>query len=125
MLRHPLVGSCTEPVVGYASVTYRAARRMSAETPGIAMAVRTMNSQTWQKLTEVSEAQRAQLLGWSPGGAAAQLGISRQAVHKAIHRGDLDAVIVNNEDGKLSMFMIPDASLQAFKAKRMNQKRTG
>lgn len=85
---------------------------------GEPMAVRKMNLQLWQKLTEVSEAQRAKLLGWSPGGAAAQLGISRQAIHKAIKRGDLDAVQVNNEDGSLSMFMIPDDSLQAFKSRR-------
>lgn len=83
------------------------------------MAIRKMNAKLWQKLTSESDAQRAKLLGWSPGGAAAELGISRQAVHKAIHRGDLDAVIVTNErTGRLSMFMIPDASLQAFKARR-------
>ena len=65
-----------------------------------------------------SERHRAELLGWSPGGAAAQLGISRQAVHKAIHRGDLDAIIINDDDGKLRLFMIPDASLQAFAERR-------
>jgi hypothetical protein len=88
------------------------------------MAIKTMNLDVWRKLSDVSDAQRAKLLGWSPGGAAAQLGISRQAVHKAIHRGDLDALIVNNDEGQLSMFMIPDDSLQAFKAKRA-QRRAG
>lgn len=88
------------------------------------MAIRKMNSRLWQKLTTESEAHRAKLLGWSPGGAAAQLGISRQAVHKAIRRGDLDAVIVNNDEGRLSMFMIPDDSLRAFQAKR-DQKLAG
>jgi hypothetical protein len=88
------------------------------------MALRKMNTKRWTELTETSDRLRAQLIGWSPGGAASQLGISRQAVHKAIHRGDLDAVIVNDDDGKLQMFMIPDASLQAFKARR-EQKRAG
>lgn len=87
------------------------------------MALRKVNEKTWQRLTAESEAHRAKLLGWSPGGAANELGISRQAVHKAIHRGDLDAVMVNNDEGQLSMFMIPDTSLQAFKAKR--EKRAG
>lgn len=83
------------------------------------MAIRKMNTKLWQKLTSESDAARAKLLGWSPGGAAAQLGISRQAIHKAIKRGDLDAVIVTNDrTGRLSMFMIPDDSLQAFKARR-------
>lgn len=82
------------------------------------MALRKMNVKLWEKLTSESQAHRAKLLGWSPGGAAAELGITRQAVHKAIRRGDLDAVIVNNFEGQLTMFMIPDASLQAFKAKR-------
>lgn len=86
--------------------------------------IRTMNLKRWEELTDQSDRLRAQLLGWSPGGAAAQLGISRQAVHKAIKRGDLDAVIVKNEDGSLSMFMIPDPSLQAFKVRR-EQKRAG
>lgn len=88
------------------------------------MAIRKMNTKLWNKLTAESEAYRAKLLGLSPGGAAAELGISRQAVHKAIRRGDLDAVIVNNEDGSLSMFMIPEDSVQAFKARR-EQRQTG
>ena len=82
------------------------------------MALRKMNARRWHELVEQSDAERAKLLGWSPGGAAAQLGISRQAVHKAIHRGDLDAVIVNGDDGKLQMFMIPDDSLKAFAERR-------
>lgn len=35
------------------------------------------------------------LLGLSPGGAAARLGISRQGVHLAIKRGTLDVVLVH------------------------------
>ena len=82
------------------------------------MALRKIDSRRWQKLVSESDRHRAELLGWSPGGAAAELGISRQAVHYAIKRGDLDAVIVNGEDGKLRCFMIPDASLKAFAAIR-------
>jgi len=88
------------------------------------MALRKVNMNRWQKLVEESDRHRAELLGWSPGGAAEQLGISRQAVHKAIQRGDLDAVIINGDDGKLRVFMIPDASLKAF-AERRAQKNAG
>jgi hypothetical protein len=85
------------------------------------MAIRQYNQRVWNKLTAESDAYRAKLLGWSPGGAAAELGISRQSVHKAIRRGDLDAVRVTDDRGRLSMFMIPDESLQAFKAKRYSR----
>lgn len=73
----------------------------------------------WSKLTEAALGKPAwkQLNGPSPGGVAAILGISRQAVHKAVHRGDLDAVIVT-DGGKLRMFMITEDSIEAFKAKR-------
>lgn len=88
------------------------------------MALRKMDMRRWQELVTESDLERAKLIGWSPGGAAAQLGISRQAVHKAIHRGDLDAVIINGDDGKLQAFMIPDASLRAF-AQRRAQRQAG
>jgi hypothetical protein len=88
------------------------------------MALTKIGFKRWEKLVHESALERAKLLGWSPGGAAAELGISRQAVHKAIHRGDLDAVIVNGEDGRLRAFMIPEESLRAF-ADRRAQKRAG
>ena len=82
------------------------------------MALRKLSTKRFEELMAESDGHGAELLGWSPGGAAGQLGISRQAVHKAIQRGDLDAVIVNGDDGKLRMFMIPDASLKAFAERR-------
>lgn len=103
-------------------------RRLSTQAElreaGNAMALRKVSMKRWESLVTESDHARAKLIGWSPGGAAGQLGISRQAVHKAIHRGDLDAVIVNGDDGKLQAFMIPDESLQAFAARRA-QRRTG
>lgn len=81
--------------------------------------IKKLTVRQWQKATSESEARLAELSGTSPGGAAAELGITRQAVHKAIRRGDLDCVIVNDDrTGKLVMFMIPDASLKSFKARR-------
>jgi hypothetical protein len=44
------------------------------------------------------------VVGPSPGGAAAELGVSRQAVHRAIDRGTLDAwyVATPGEGGRPS-----------------------
>ena len=53
--------------------------------------------------------------GPSPGGAAAELGISRQGVHKAIKRGDLDALAVYR-GSRLSHYTISQSSLRRFKA---------
>lgn len=81
--------------------------------------LRKMKASRWQALTDESDRERAKLLGWSPGGAAAELGVTRQAIHYAIRRGDLEAVMVTDDaTGQLQMFMIPDASLQDYKRKR-------
>lgn len=54
-------------------------------------------------------------VGPSPGGAAAELGISRQAVHLAIKRGDLDAMGCFR-DGRLMFYNVGLASLRRYKA---------
>lgn len=89
------------------------------------MAIRTMKMRAWQKATAAALGKPAweYLNGYSPGGVAAQLGISRQAVHQAVHRGQLDAVIVNDDDsGELRLFMIPKPSLEAYRARREQRK---
>jgi predicted DNA-binding protein YlxM (UPF0122 family) len=51
--------------------------------------------------------------GPSPGGAAARLGISRQAVHHAIKRGELDVLAIY--DGlRLNHYTISPESLQRY-----------
>lgn len=53
-------------------------------------------------------------LGPSPGGAAGELGVTRQAVHKAIRRGDLEVIAVM--DGRrLSHYTISLSSLERYK----------
>jgi hypothetical protein len=81
--------------------------------------IRKMQLSTWSKLTESALGKPAwkQLNGPSPGGVGAILGISRQAVHKAVKRGDLDAVVVY-EGTRLRMFMVTEDSIESFKAKR-------
>lgn len=84
-----------------------------------------MKMKQWQRAmaAALDKPAWAKLNGASPGGVAAELGISRQAVHKAVHRGDLDAVIVRDDrTDELVLFMIPEPSLEAFKAKREQRK---
>lgn len=91
------------------------------------MALRKMKMRAWQKATAAAldKPSWAKLNGASPGTVAAELGISRQAVHQAVHRGYLDAVIVVDDDSEeLRLFMIPEPSLAAYKARR-EQRKTG
>ena len=74
-----------------------------------------MKMSAWQKATAAALGKPAwdNLNGYSPGGAAVELGMSRQAVR----RGSLDAVIVNDDvTGELRLFMIPKPSIEAYKA---------
>jgi len=89
------------------------------------MAVRKMTLAAWQKACATTHGKPSwhELNGNSPGGVASDLGISRQAVHKAIARGDLDAVIVSDTRGRMLMFMIPQRSVETFRLIR--GKRTG
>lgn len=64
-------------------------------------------------------------VGPSPGGAAAELGISRQAVHKAIKRGDLDAITIKRGD-KITCYYVGRASLDRYKKfMQMRQRAAG
>ena len=78
----------------------------------------------WTALTSEGGEALAELSGTSPGGAANELGITRQGVHKAVLRGDLDMIhVVDERTGKLVMNMIPASSIKAFRRKRQLQKR--
>jgi predicted DNA-binding protein YlxM (UPF0122 family) len=75
-----------------------------------------MQLKDWERAIEAEKPDLADFnLGPSPGGAANELGISRQAVHKAIHRGELDVLAIY--DGRrLSHYTISRSSLAAYKA---------
>lgn len=81
------------------------------------MTVKRMQLKQWQRLNEAGDPIVQDLSsGRSPGGAAAELGITRQAVHKAIKRGSLDALAVY--DGtKLRFYTISHASLQRYRSR--------
>lgn len=75
-----------------------------------------MQLKDWERSIAAGDATIADFShGPSPGGAAAELGISRQAVHQAIHRGDLEVLAIY-EGRKLSHYTISQSSLAAYKA---------
>jgi hypothetical protein len=60
----------------------------------------------------------SKVAGPSPGGAAAELSISRQAVHRAIDRGTLDAwyAAVPNDTGALEYYVfVTEESIRRYK----------
>lgn len=80
------------------------------------MAIKKMQLRTFTRLMEAGDAATQDLSGPSPGGAAAELGISRQAVHAAIRRGTLDALAVY--DGmQLSHYTISQSSIQRYRSR--------
>lgn len=92
------------------------------------MAIRKMKMRAWQKATAaaIDKPSWGKLNGDSPGGVANSLGISRQAVHQAIRRGSLDALIVVADDSEeLRLFMIPSESVEAFKKRPHHMRRAG
>lgn len=81
------------------------------------MAVRNIQRKAWQRAIDAEDPTVTNLSrGFSPGGAAARLGISRQAVHYAIQRGTLDALAVHDGE-KLLHYTISADSLEAYRAK--------
>lgn len=65
--------------------------------------------------------ERGKLGGLSPGGAAAELDISRRAVYYAVERGELEMVRVHDRVGHLLFVMVTDESLVCYKAQRASQ----
>lgn len=88
-----------------------------------AMAVKTLSYKRWRAMIESADLSPASKSavpnGYSPGGAAAELGISRQAVHKAMREGRLDAFHIPAPDSNRSgYYLIPQKALDAFKRHR-------
>jgi len=77
-----------------------------------------MTMAEWAKRTRPTRADHLRFNGYSPGHVAAELGITRQAVHQAIDRGDLDAVRIVGKDGRLRAIVISQESINAFAALR-------
>lgn len=58
--------------------------------------------------------------GLSPGGAAAELGITRWGVHRAIDRDCLEAFRVERVEGKLMAIFIPQRAIDAYRRDHLN-----
>ena len=72
----------------------------------------------WTEMLESSKNPR-EYNGSSPGGVAAELGVSRQSVHKAIERGDLDAWRVERDGTrKLVAIIVKPESVERYRAIR-------
>lgn len=78
------------------------------------MAIREIPLTRWYEIMDGAEKNGAAEVadihnGYSPGGAAAEMGISRQAIMAAIKRGSLDALRVPTPSGTSLWFIHPDA----------------
>lgn len=72
-------------------------------------------SEFWAEYEHATPSRRRHLLGLSPGGAAALLGISRQAVHRAIDRGTLRATYIHDDHtGELRSVTVDMDSLREY-----------
>lgn len=77
----------------------------------------TMAYDEWQRLLNKGEAPN----GFSPGGAAAEIGVTRQAIMKAIQTGRLDATRVKVPLPNIGhLWLIDPADLKAFQKKRLH-----
>lgn len=72
-------------------------------------------SQFWAEYEGAPPAVHRRMTGLSPGAAASALGITRQAVHRAIDRGTLVAHYVYADDtGDLAWITVPMDSLREY-----------
>lgn len=88
------------------------------------MALRVIKLSRWAKLNEASDPENPRAVnGPSPGGVAAELGISRQAVHKAIRSGLLDAVkvVLDDDPERMVMFIVTPYSVRNYKLVRQHR----
>lgn len=85
------------------------------------MTVTTLSYDEWTKrLTDETDSPGDLPNGWSPGGAASELGMTRQGIMYAINRGLLDAYrIPSPVPGPVEHFwIIPPAALDAYAARK-------
>jgi len=71
----------------------------------------------WDELVEKGDPLVDKITGPSPGGAATELGVSRQRVHELIRQGRLDATAVY-KGRKLLFYMVSQESIERQKKAR-------
>jgi hypothetical protein len=81
------------------------------------MAIQRTTLSAWLKANEGADPRSRNHPGTSPGGVAQRLGCTRQAVHKLIQSGTLDAIAVY--DGKLlAFYVVTEPSLRAYQQQK-------
>lgn len=80
-----------------------------------------MELEDWvHKMQSTPSGKATRYLGMSPGGVAAVLSISRQAVHDAINRDRMDAWRLTR-DGKLIAILIPDSDVDNYRRNHLRK----
>lgn len=90
------------------------------------MGIRRMTYEAWGEVlaqTHAQPSEYAKYMGSSPGGAAAELGVTRQRIWQLLKEGKLDLLLLaDNKDAKVSAWIIPNASVERYrKSKPMEQ----
>jgi len=69
----------------------------------------------WSKVFEsVPEDERDEWNGPSPGGAAGDLGVSRQRIHQLLSQGKLNGIELVDDDGSFRAFTVTKASIRRY-----------
>ena len=82
------------------------------------MAYRDMTAEQWTEALHTTPDGQMRVNGISPGPVAAELGISRQALHKAIRANRLNAIRIVDSRGRCTAVMIPGAEVERFRESR-------
>lgn len=82
------------------------------------MAFKEMTVEKWAELLWATPDGRERFNGCSPGPVATELGISRQALHKAIKANRLNAIRIVDSRGRHTATIIPEAEFRAFRESR-------
>lgn len=85
------------------------------------MAYNDMTQEQWAKLLHTTPDGQMTVNGVSPGPVAEQLGISRQALHKAIRANRLNAIRIKDRKGRTTAVLIPGAEVRRFERARLQK----
>lgn len=90
------------------------------------MAMRRMTFEQWGErlaTTHADPSEYSRWMGSSPGGAAADLGVTRQRIWQLVKEQKLDLLLLaDNKDSKVSAWLIPQSSIDRYrKSKPMEQ----
>ena len=89
------------------------------------MSIRRMTYEEWAEALALTHGKPdyAKFMGSSPGGAAVELGVTRQRVWQLLKEGKLDLLLLaDNPKAKVSAWIIPHASVKRLlKSRPMEQ----